>query len=88
MLGKGRSDASNHMTRMRTMFLSLSEIGSDCRWGCGSSTMQVLKGVGCVRFQLESGGSLEVVDVLFVSELKVSLLSVSALEDEGYSMVF
>jgi hypothetical protein len=41
-----------------------------------------------VRFQLESGGSLEVAEVLFVPELKVNLLSVSALEDEGYGVVF
>jgi hypothetical protein len=47
-----------------------------------------VKGVGCVRFQQESGGSLEVAEVLFVSELKVRLLSVLDLEDEGYGVAF
>jgi hypothetical protein len=50
--------------------------------------MHAVKGVGCVRFQLESGGSLEVDEVLFVPELKVNLLSVSALEDMGYAVMF
>ena len=47
-----------------------------------------MKGVGCVRFQLELGGSLEVVEVLFVPELKVNLLSISNLEDMGYAFMF
>jgi hypothetical protein len=50
--------------------------------------MHEVKAIGCVRFQLESGGSLEVEEVLFVPRLKVSLLSVSALEDERYGVVF
>jgi hypothetical protein len=54
----------------------------------GASTMHAVKGVGCARFQLESGGSLEVDEVMFVQELKVNLLSVSALEDMGYAMMF
>jgi hypothetical protein len=50
--------------------------------------MHAVKGVGCVRFQLESGGSQEVAEVLFVPELKVNLLSISALEDMGYAVIF
>jgi hypothetical protein len=51
------------------------------------NTMHAVKGVGCVRFQLESGGSLEVDEVMFVPELKVNLLFVSTLEDMGHAMV-
>jgi hypothetical protein len=50
--------------------------------------MHAMKGVGRVRFQLDSGGSLEVEELLFVPELKVILLSISALEDEGYGVMF
>jgi hypothetical protein len=50
--------------------------------------MHAMKGVGCVRFQLELGGSLEVAEVLFVPKLKVNLLSVSALQDMGYAVMF
>jgi hypothetical protein len=47
-----------------------------------------VKGVGCVIFQLESSGSLEVVEVLFVLELKVKFLFVSTLEDMEYAVMF
>jgi hypothetical protein len=50
--------------------------------------MHAVKGVGCVRFQLESSGSLEVVELLFVQELKVNFLSMAALEDMGYAVMF
>ena len=35
-----------------------------------------------------SGGSLELEEVFFVPELKVNFLSIVALEDEGYVVVF
>ena len=50
--------------------------------------MHAVKWVGCVTFQLDSRGSLEMAEVLFVPELKVSLLSVLTLEDEGYGVMF
>jgi hypothetical protein len=51
-------------------------------------TMHAGKGVGCVRFQLESGVSLEVAGVMYASGMNVNLLSVSALEDMGYVVTF
>jgi hypothetical protein len=50
--------------------------------------VQVVCGVGRVRFQLEYGGFLELDGVLFVPGLRVNLLSVSALEDVGYCTLF
>jgi hypothetical protein len=82
------SGASRHMTGMRWMFLSVSKTDSNCHVDCRTSTIHAVKGVGRVRFQLESRGSLEVAEVLFVLELKVSLLSISALEDERYGVMF
>jgi hypothetical protein len=76
------------MTGMRLVFLSVTETGSDCHVKSGSHTRHAVKGVGCVKFQLESGGSLEVDEVMFVRELRVNLLSVSALEDKGYAVMF
>jgi hypothetical protein len=49
---------------------------------------RVVRGVGNVRFQLEFGGLLELDGVLFVPGLRVNLLSVSALEDVGYCVLF
>jgi hypothetical protein len=66
------SGSSHHMMGMRSMFFIISETDLDCHVDFGTSTMHVVKRVGCVRFQLESGGSLEVAEVLFISELKVS----------------
>lgn len=80
--------SSHHMMGMRSVFLSFLEIDSDFHVDCGTSTMHAMKGVGCVRFQLELGGSLEVVEVLFVLELKVNLLLVPALENDIYGVLF
>jgi hypothetical protein len=76
------------MMRMRSVFLSVSETSSNCHVKNGACTMHAVKGVVCVRFQLESGVSLEVDEVMYVPELKVNLLSISALEDMGYDVMF
>jgi hypothetical protein len=44
------SGSSFHMTRMRLVFLSVSETSSDLHVSSGASTMHAVKGVGCVRF--------------------------------------
>jgi hypothetical protein len=80
--------SSRHMTRMQSVFLSVSKTGSDSHVGSGASTMHAVKGVGCVRFQLESNGSLEVDEVMFVPGGKVNLLLVSIFEDDGYRVLF
>jgi hypothetical protein len=82
------SGSSHHMTGMRSVFLSVLETGSDCHVKNGARTRHAVKGVGCVRFQLESRVSLEVDEVMYVQELKVNLLSISALEDMGYDVMF
>ena len=47
-----------------------------------------VKGVGTVKFHLELGRSLEVIDVLYVLELKMNLASVLTFEDSGYVISF
>ena len=68
------SGPSHHITRMRSMFHSVSETYSYCYVDSGVDTMHAMKEVGCVSFLLESQGSLEMVEVLFVLESKVSSL--------------
>jgi hypothetical protein len=80
--------ASWHMTGMRSVFLSLSETDSDCFVGIGTGPQLAVKGVGSVRFQLESGGFLEVAGVLYIPEMTINLLSVSALEIDGFGVAF
>jgi hypothetical protein len=56
--------------------------------GSGTNSQHAVKEVGCVRLYLDSGGSLDMVEMLFVLEMKVNLLLVLTLEDEGYGFVF
>ena len=82
------SGSSHHMMGMRLMFLSISKTNSNYYVDSGANTMHAVKGVGCVRFLLELGGFMEVSEVLFVREMKISLLLASNLEDDGYGVVF
>jgi hypothetical protein len=41
-----------------------------------------------VQFQLESGGSFDAQEVLYVPGLKKNLLSISVMEDKGYEVNF
>jgi hypothetical protein len=78
------SGASRHMIGLRSIFLNLTEIDSECRVNCGAGPQLAVKGVGRVRFQLESGGLLEDGEVLYIQELIVNLLSVSYLDESGF----
>jgi hypothetical protein len=53
------------------MFLTVSEKDSKCHANCGMHTVHAVKGVGCVKFQLELGVSLEVAGVMYVPRLKL-----------------
>jgi hypothetical protein len=75
------------MTRMRSAFLCFSEIYLYFYVGCGDSTRHAVKGVGCMIFQQELGGFLEVTEVLFVPKLLVNFLSISSLEVDVYGVV-
>ena len=83
------SGASQHMIRMRNVFLSYSKLDSGNFVGCNVSTRHVLavKGVGSVKFQLESGGYLELVEVLYVPKLLMNILSISEFEMDGCGLV-
>ena len=64
------NDSSHHMIGMMLVFLIILEIGSHCHVGYGDNTMHAMKGVGCVRFQLESGWSLEVAKMFVPAKSK------------------
>jgi hypothetical protein len=75
------SGVSRHMTGTHELFTNLSEKDLDLHVELCTNAKCGVEGVGTVRFQLESRGSLEVADVLHVPELKMNLLSVLAMED-------
>jgi hypothetical protein len=75
------SQRTENTTMSHELFTSWSETNSDLHVELGTHAKCGVEGVGTVRFHLELGGSLEVVDVLY-------LLSVSAMEDRGYAISF
>ena len=81
------SGAARHMTGIRAVFRELTDHDRVILTEDGYAGTHAVEGVGKVIFQLESGGYLEVGDVLFVPELKRNLVSVSALEDDGYAVL-
>jgi hypothetical protein len=82
------SGASSHMTSARELFTSLTKQDSRLHVELGNDAKYAVKGVGTISFQLESGSSLEVKDVLYVPGLTKNLLSVSVMEDKGFVIVF
>jgi hypothetical protein len=80
--------ANRHMKGMRSVFPSLSEIDSYCCVGVGTSPQCAVKGVGSVRLQLDSGGFLEFVGLLYVLEMMVNLVLVLTLEVDGFGVAF
>jgi hypothetical protein len=76
------------MTRMRLVFMCLSETDLDCCVGVGTGPHLAIKGVGRVRFQLYLGGFLEVVKVLYIPKLTINFLSPSALDEKVFGVIF
>jgi hypothetical protein len=82
------SGASCHMTGARELFESFTETDSDMCVELGMGTRHAVQGTGTIRFQLESGDVLRVTNVLWVPELRRSVLSVSEIEKKGYHVLF
>jgi hypothetical protein len=82
------SGASRHMTGTHELFTSLSEKDLDLHVELGTNAKCGVEGVGTVRFQLESGGSLEVADVLYVQSSRRVCSQFSTMEDRGYTITF
>jgi hypothetical protein len=82
------SGASHHMMGTHELFTRRSKTHSELHVELGTHAKCGVEAVGIVGFQLELGGFLEVADVLYVPELRRNMLSVLALEDMGYAVLF
>jgi hypothetical protein len=82
------SGASCHMTKARDLFINLKERDSDVHVELGDDAKYAVKGEGTFTFHLESGGSLDAHDVLYVLGLKKNLLLVLAIEDMHFPVAF
>ena len=54
----------------------------------GDDARYAVKGAGATSFQLDSGKTLRMGDVLLVPGMTSNLIAVSALEDEHYDVIF
>ena len=54
----------------------------------GDDAKYVVKGAGATSFQLDSGKTLRMRDVLLVPGMISNLVAISTLEDEGYDVIF
>ena len=82
------SGASCHMTGVCEYFSELSESGTDIEVVLGDDRVVRAVSVGKLTFQRESKPPLKVSDVLYVPGMRKNLISVSALEDRGYEILF
>ena len=70
------SGSSCHMMGLRTMFFSFIEIDSNYYVHSSTNAMHVVKGLGYVRFQLNSREPLDMVETLFVLKININFLLV------------
>ena len=76
------------MTGVREYFSELSESGTDIEVVLGDDSVVRAIGVGTLTFDREPKPPLKVSDVLYVPGMWKNLISVSALEDRGYEILF
>ena len=76
------------MIGYRKVLIDLSERNISAQVEQGNDAKYLVKGIGSTAFELNSGESLRMNNILFVSGLKKNLISVSALEDKGYTIGF
>ena len=82
------SGASKNMTRFKECFEELSEHNSPHKVKLGDDYQYPIKGSGESSYNLDSGKSMKMKDVLFVPGLKKNLLSISALDAKGMRVAF
>ena len=77
----------SHMTGMQEAFIFLQDTPEQT-FRDYDDIEHVISGVGRVRFPLDCGELLEVAGVLYIPGLRVSILSISSLDDVGFFVVF
>ena len=82
------SGASRHMAGVCEYFSELSESGTNIEVVLDDDRVVRVVGVGTLTFQRESKPLLKVSDVLYVPGMRKNLISISALEDRGYEVLF
>ena len=81
------SGASTHMTGYKEVLLDFRKKSCSTQVELGDDVRYEVNGVGSISLQLEFGSTLHLEEVLYVPGLKKNLISVSVLENKGYSVV-
>ena len=82
------SGASKHKMRFKEYFLKLSKHESPKKVKLGDDYQYTIKGSGESSYNLDSGKSMKMEDVLFVPGLKKNILSIYALDAKGIRVTF
>eukprot|EP00253_Pinus_taeda_P014766 PITA_14766 len=80
------SGASRHFTGYKEALHNLIEKETNLEIVLGDNMKYLVKGVGNVSLKLNQGNTIHLQDVLYVPDLKKSLVSISAMEDKGYKV--
>ncbi len=80
--------ASRHMTSNQEVLSNLSNEDMIAQIVLGNDIKFTAKGTGSASFILDTGDIVYVENILYVPGLKKNLISVSALEDKGYTVGF
>ena len=76
------------MTEYKENISEIVEKESHLRVALGDDANYTVKGSGAISLQLESKDMLHLSVVLYVPSMEINLVSISALEDEGYKLAF
>jgi hypothetical protein len=76
--------ASFHMKKEQELFSIMIERDSKVHVELGDDANYVVKGERTITFQLESRGSFDAYDVIYVPSLKKNFISVLPMEDRGF----
>jgi hypothetical protein len=82
------SGATCHIIGAQELFGIFIKYDSYVHVELGMGTKHAVKGSGIVSFHMELGGVLRVTNLLWVPQIKRSVLSVSMIEKKGYDVTF
>ena len=77
------SEASKHMKRYKESFINMSEHESPHKVKLGDDYQYPIKGSGEASYKLLFGKSLNMEDMLYLPGLKMNILSIFALDENG-----
>ena len=79
--------ASKNMSGYKGTLSQLKQKQFSCMVELEDNSTYSIQGVGATSFQLNSGDTLHMQDILYVHGLKKNLFSISILEDKGFCVI-